>query len=103
MAAATEVPFVKPSDLLDYCSKQVTPLIEQVRSGGTDASVIKGVDKRAMNAFTGLILYVDSTYGSEAVLRMLETPEDTGLFTITTKVNVWAAALRATTKITQTT
>jgi hypothetical protein len=66
-----EVPFVKPSELSDYCAKQVTPLIERVRSTGVDNALIAGYDRRAMDSFTGLMLYVDLTYGSASILDVL--------------------------------
>ncbi len=69
---ASEVPFVKIDDLRDYCAKQVTPLIEQVRTGGVDETIIKRTNRRAMDAFTGLMLYADATYGGDSIVRMLD-------------------------------
>jgi hypothetical protein len=68
----SEVPFVKIDDLRDYCAKQVTPLIEQVRTAGVDESIVRGTNRRAMDAFTGLILYADATYGGDSTVRMLD-------------------------------
>ena len=66
-----EVPYVKLPELDDYCAKQVTPLIEQIQQRGPDAATIKGEDRRATNAFTGLLLYSDTVYGSRSVMNML--------------------------------
>src|SRR5262249_25543695 len=67
-----EVPFVSKSDLEDYCHKQVEPLIDQVRTAGADRAMLQRLDKQGMNAFSGLLLFADATYGSGSLMRMLE-------------------------------
>lgn len=67
-----EVPFVTLADLQDYCTKQVTPLIDHMCEEGPNAALLVGTDRRAMNAFTGLMLYIDETYGPTLLLNMLD-------------------------------
>jgi hypothetical protein len=69
---AGEIPFVTPNDMDDYRAKQVTPLIARVQGSGPDPALLARTDRRAMDAFTGLLLYADETWGSAVLLDMLD-------------------------------
>jgi hypothetical protein len=66
-----QVSFVTLADLNDYCEKQVSPLIEQIRNAGPDHALLAGNRKASMDAFTGLLLFADQTYGSPILYEML--------------------------------
>jgi hypothetical protein len=68
---AAQVPFVSVADLNDYCEKQVYPLIEQIRDAGPNRALLAGRQKSSMDAFTGLMLFADQTYGSLILYEML--------------------------------
>ncbi len=68
---ASQVPFVSLAELNDYCEKQVYPLIGQVRDSGPDRALLAGSRKASMDAFTGLLLFADQTYGSPILYEML--------------------------------
>lgn len=68
---ASELPFVTPADLDDYCEKQVTPLVERMQASGPDAELLARTDKRGMDAFTALLLYADRTYGGASLMDLL--------------------------------
>ena len=66
------LPFVRRKDVQEYCDRQVFPLLDPMRSRGPQPAVLSGTDERALDAHTGFMLYVDSTYGSPALLQLLE-------------------------------
>jgi len=69
---ATEVPFVQLADLKDYRARQVTPLIARMRADGPDNALLARTDRRAMDAFTGLLLYAEEIYGSAVLFHLPE-------------------------------
>ncbi len=75
---AEEVPFVKPADLVDYCAKQVTPLIDRMKNSGPDSAALARLDRKGMDAFTSLLLYADEVYGPASILNMLDNLPVTG-------------------------
>ncbi len=66
-----EVPYVNQAVLEDYCQKQVFPLVQRMQRDGPDPVLLAGKDRRSMDAFTGLLLYMDSTYGSRSIEEIL--------------------------------
>jgi hypothetical protein len=68
----SEVPFVTFAELEDYLAKQVAPLIDQWCTEGPKSALLAGIDRKAMNAFTGLLLYIDAIYGPAVNLNMLD-------------------------------
>lgn len=67
----TEIPFLTTENLTDYCEKQVVPLIEQMQDNAPDSHRLAGTDRAAMNAFTGVLLYTDETYGAGTIPELL--------------------------------
>ncbi len=67
-----EVPYVKMADLQEYCARQVAPLIEGMQQDGPDEALLAKTDRRAMNAFTAILLYMDSIYGSASIMQILD-------------------------------
>src|SRR5687768_12733238 len=66
------LPFINAKDAQHYCERQVNPLLDPVRSRGPQPEVLAGTDEKALDALTGLMLYVDATYGSPALLQLNE-------------------------------
>ena len=66
------LPFVTTKEAQDYCDRQVFPLIDPVRTRGPQPALISGSDEKALDALTGLMVYIDATYGSPALLQLNE-------------------------------
>lgn len=67
---AAELPFVTDRELADYVAKQSAPLVERWRESGPETALSR-TDKTGMDAFSGLMLYADATYGSRSLMQML--------------------------------
>jgi len=67
-----EMPFVQQADLDDYCAKQVTPLIDRIKTSGADSTALARLDKKGMDAFSSLLLYAEEVYGPASLLNMLD-------------------------------
>ncbi|HLV79355.1 MAG TPA: hypothetical protein VKT32_03705 [Chthonomonadaceae bacterium] len=63
-----EVPFVTPDMLQDYLARQVDPLIRRVAREGVDEHEMGRRSAAGMDAFTALALYLDTVYGSKALM-----------------------------------
>ena len=77
-----ELPFLTP-DLLDtYLALQVTPLMRRVAREGPDAGQLTKRDAEGMDYFTGLLLYLDTLYGSRQMqdMRACTLPRQSGDF-----------------------
>lgn len=79
---ADDIPFIKPEELEEYLSKQVTPLIRRIERDGIVASQFMRRDTAAMDLYTGLVLYVDGVLGTNALLDALSytQPKSEGTF-----------------------
>jgi hypothetical protein len=66
------LPFADAASLAEYQKKQVTPLIQSMQQNGPSISLLKQNSRSAMDAFTGLILYIDHTWGSRSIFQMLD-------------------------------
>lgn len=66
-----QIPWVSTAEIDDYCAKQVDPLTDKFCSAPPDITLLSAKDKKAFNAFTGLMLYADSVYGEGALMKML--------------------------------
>lgn len=78
-----EIPFVTAAELDMFLSKQVTPLIRRIARDGAEERSLNRKDAAGMDAYTGLVLYLDAVYGSKALLDALAytTPKQSGVFT----------------------
>ncbi len=79
---ADDLPFVKPDDVTEYVTKQVTPLVRRIaRDGITDAQLARQ-DTGAMDLYTGLALYLDTVNGTDALLNAMSytQPKTAGTF-----------------------
>jgi hypothetical protein len=66
------LPFASMNEIREYCERQVFPLLEPMRSRGPEPGILSGTDERSLDAHTGFMLYVDATYGSRALMELLE-------------------------------
>jgi len=64
--------FASASDIKEYCNLQIAPLLNSMREIGPDINLLKRLDHVGMDAFTGLILYADQTWGSDTIFQMLD-------------------------------
>ena len=65
-----DTPFIKPTDMLEYRRRQITPLISRILQSGPDPELLKQNTRRAMDAFTGLVLYLDEVWGSSVLVNL---------------------------------
>jgi hypothetical protein len=79
---AENLPFVTPEQLEEYLVRQVTPLIRRFAREGADARQMAKTDAGGMDYYTGFTLYLDSVYGSKAVLDAFAytRPRQEGVF-----------------------
>ncbi|HZT40622.1 MAG TPA: hypothetical protein VFA07_00465 [Chthonomonadaceae bacterium] len=63
-----QVPFVTPEMLGDYVTRQVDPLLRRIAREGVDEHEIGRRNAAGMDAFTALALYLDTVYGSKALM-----------------------------------
>ncbi|GEM_PF-1704460 len=76
------LPFLTP-DLLDtYIALQVTPLLRRAAKEGPDARQLAKRDSEGMDCYTGLLLYLDTLYGSRQLqdIRACTLPRQAGDF-----------------------
>ena len=79
---AEALPFLTP-DLLDtYVALQVTPLLRRVAREAPDARQLAKRDSEGMDTYIGLLLYLDTLYGSRRLqdIRACTLPAQTGDF-----------------------
>jgi hypothetical protein len=72
LISADDLPYVKPGDLDDFCAKQSAPLTDRVRNNGPDLAALERTDKKGMDAFSSLMLYMDDMYGPKSLLDLLD-------------------------------
>jgi hypothetical protein len=79
---AEDIPFVTPEQLDAYITRQVTPLLIRIAREGVDERQMARRDAAGMDYYTGFALYLDSIYGSRALLDALSytTPRQGGVF-----------------------
>ena len=80
--SAEALPFLTP-DLLDtYVALQVTPLLRQIAHQAPDARQLARRDAEGMDYYTGLMLYLDTLYGSRQLqdIRACTLPAQAGEF-----------------------
>lgn len=65
----SDVPFVDGAQLDEYADRQILPLLRRIAREGMDPHAIVRTDAAGMDYYTGLALYVDSVYGSNALLQ----------------------------------
>ena len=70
-----DLPFVKPEDVDEYVGRQVTPLVRRIAREGSGESTLAKRDASAMDAYTGLALYVDAVNGTGALLNAISYTE----------------------------
>ncbi|MDE2125086.1 MAG: hypothetical protein KGJ62_00670 [Armatimonadetes bacterium] len=68
---ADQIPFVTPAQLNGYLEKQVTPLLRDEMRTGPDEHTLQRRDAAGMDAYTGLVCYIDAVYGSRVLLNAL--------------------------------
>jgi hypothetical protein len=66
-----ELPFVTPEEIDDYLTRQVIPLVRRIAHEGLDESQMKRRDAPGMDYYTGFALFLDTVYGSQALLSAL--------------------------------
>jgi hypothetical protein len=79
---AEALPFLTP-DLLDtYIALQVTPLLRRLTRDGPDARQLTKRDAEGMDTYIGLLLYLDTLYGSRQLqdIRACTLPSQSGDF-----------------------
>jgi len=80
--SAEAVPFVTPDQVDTYIALQVTPLVRRVAREIPDARQLAKRDADAMDTYTGLLLYLDTLYGSRQLqdIRACTRPIQSGDF-----------------------
>lgn len=77
-----DLSFVTPEQLDDYIARQVTPLVRRFVRDGAEERLMGKRDAGGMDYYTGFALYLDSVYGSRALLDALAytSPSQNGVF-----------------------
>lgn len=69
-----QIPFVSPGNLDDYYTRAIWPLVRRIMRDGMNAQLITSGTTAGMNYYTGLVMYIDTLYGTPALLNaMLDT------------------------------
>jgi hypothetical protein len=63
--------FATHRDLQEYCEKQSDALIERYRQSPPDRALLAAADRKAFDAYTGLMLYADAVYGGASIMHIL--------------------------------
>lgn len=63
-----DLPFVTPEQLNDYLTRQVAPLLRRIARDGVNEHNLGRRDAAGMDEYTAIALYLDSVYGSRALL-----------------------------------
>jgi hypothetical protein len=65
------LPFVALEDLTLFETRQIAPLVARVLTAGTDAQRLARRDATGMDDYTGLVMAVDTLYGSSMLRKAL--------------------------------
>ncbi len=77
-----DVPFVTADQLDEYIVRQDIPLLRRITHDGVDERQLARRDAAGMDYYTGFALYLDTVYGSRALLDALAytSPSQGGIF-----------------------
>lgn len=79
---AEDLPFLTPDMLDTYAALQITPLLRRLAREGPAAAQLAKRDADGMDYYTGLMLYLDTLYGSRQLqdIRACTLPSQAGEF-----------------------
>jgi hypothetical protein len=67
---ASDLPFASAAELTDYVQKQIEP-VKALAAHGVSRETMRRKDAMGMDAYTGLALWIDDTYGSQQLVSAM--------------------------------